>query len=1025
MRPTKLTMQAFGPYAKTEIIDFTEIGSEQIFVISGKTGAGKTTIFDAMSFALYGKANTNARDGLSLRSHFATADTMTEVELIFSINKQNYRITRSPQQEIQKRNSTETRVINAKAALYKLAEQEQLLASNVREVDEKIAEILQLDVNQFRQILMIPQNEFRELLLSPSKEKQLILQKLANTLIYKKVEEQLRDAQKEQLTKIHTVEEQLERTKLALQTSFSEAEQAEHFTTTEKISRFVELKLEEQATFMKTVESELTILGIRIENATKDVAFAETKLKTWAKLDTALAEKDALQTQYKTMTDKRNRLELNKRTATLKLQETKCQQLEKQEQTYKNELQTLLQKLEVAKAELAEVKEERNIFLEQQAEQNEYQKDLSNFDLYETKITQIEQAEQTIVALRAELSDFETNYRTNNEQIVDFEAKKQTYQDTERALNEAKLVKKDVEIAITLSEQELKTLQMQITAKSQQDKLLDEQTAIKTKLAGKEAEVAQLTIQFSVLEKQKQSSHAFMLADNLVEGEPCPVCGATHHPNLMLEAEAFDSAQFEQLEQQLAELKASEQSLLAELARYDGMLSQLAENDTNTLVALQEKKEELETKVKYKLEHLQMLNKELLAENQNTNNLVWTVKELNTLYQNREALQLDIAKWKEEIGRISAQTEMLQKQIPKAYLDRNYFYEKQKELQEIVGTYQAQAQKLDETFGQKRDLVSQYETEHNLTIRNLQKLEEELQEEQSLFEKAILQADFADYLAYSKAVLTADEEKAITEEVQAFEQTFYHNQQVVEELRKQLDGEDKPNIAELQAKFDQYTSDRVAVLEKKAKYHEQLQNLATQFAMYQETNTELTAQEALYRDLGEIADVANGKNERNIGFERYVLGTFLDNILLHTNERLAKMTNGRFTLLRKNEKAKFNAQSGLDLVVFDEYTGKNRDVTSLSGGESFKTSLALALALAEVVQEMSGGISLETMFIDEGFGTLDADSLDAAVETLLETEQSGRLVGIISHVPELKERIPVKLEVTATSEGSHTKFIKS
>ena len=1024
MRPLKLTMRAFGPYATEEVIDFSKIGNEQIFVISGKTGAGKTTIFDAMSFALYGKANTNSRDGLSLRSHFAAEDVITEVELVFKIGNQLYQIIRSPQQEVQKKNSEDTRVVTAKAALYHFNNEAELIVSGVREVDEKIADIMQLDVNQFRQILMIPQNEFRELLVAPSKDKQLILQKLANTFLYKKLEDQLKEEQNSKLAEIQQTQKQIEQITTTLQGFFAE-ELATAEDTTIDLQTFVSTKIQEKELFLKNVEDELTVLVMRIENMTKDIAFAETKLQQWAQLETALVDKKSLHEQYDAMAGFRQKLELNKRTASLKLQEIQCKELEKQENDLQIDIAELGAKLEIARKELATIKEERSQFLEQQASQQALQKELANFDLYDKHIQQIEQSAKTLKTLQTQIANYEREQNALNQQISEFEIKKEQYQVQEKTLNEMKLAKKDLENEATVLEQKLKEMQTAVALIEQKDKLMVEKESVQSMSEQLDAKVATMQAELAHFEKQKQSQHAIILAEALEEGSPCPVCGSVHHPQPIQVADAFDEAQYLQQQQDLQHALTDQQKMHNEIAKLDGMLAQLTQLNTTDDRNLPAEKQRIEMRVKEILEQLQPMNKELLSENQNENNLAWTTKELNGFYRRKELLQEELGQLRAPAQGTQAQIEMLQKQIPSQYHDREFFYQQRANIQEQVEAYQAQAAAYEETYMAKKELVSQYETEYNLTMRNAQKVAEERKQQQIAFDKAILQADFKDYLTYSNAILSSDEEQALTQQVQEYEKAFYHNQQIVEQLQQQLDGQEKPNIEQLQATKVAYEQQRDQIIETRSTYNEQLRNVQQHFATYQALLQTLSTQEQHYRDLGELADTANGKNERNLGFERYVLGTFLDNILQHTNTRLSKMTNGRFTLLRKNEKAKYNAQSGLDLVVFDEYTGKNRDVTSLSGGESFKTSLALALALAEVVQEMSGGISLETMFIDEGFGTLDADSLDSAIESLLEVEQSGRLVGIISHVPELKERIPVKLEVIADNHGSHTQFIKS
>lgn len=302
------------------------------------------------------------------------------------------------------------------------------------------------------------------------------------------------------------------------------------------------------------------------------------------------------------------------------------------------------------------------------------------------------------------------------------------------------------------------------------------------------------------------------------------------------------------------------------------------------------------------------------------------------------------------------------------------------------------------------------------------KAEQALGEQRIIFKEIMAANGFADYPSYRQAILATEVLAEKENLVKDYEQRYHFVTERLKESEGRLSGSTRPDIESLAQQNKEAQNVYHEQAERSITQKEAIQKLARlseQFLKYLE---ETSQAEKDYADIGYLADMARGKNDRRLTFERFVLATFLDTILLRANGRLKKMTSGRFQLIRKKEKSKGNVQSGLELEVYDEYTGLERHVKTLSGGESFKTSLALALALAEVVQEMSGGISLETMFIDEGFGTLDPESLEMAVECLLETQESGRLVGIISHVPELKERIPTRLEVTATNHGSTTKF---
>ena len=239
---------------------------------------------------------------------------------------------------------------------------------------------------------------------------------------------------------------------------------------------------------------------------------------------------------------------------------------------------------------------------------------------------------------------------------------------------------------------------------------------------------------------------------------------------------------------------------------------------------------------------------------------------------------------------------------------------------------------------------------------------------------------------------------------------------------ERLNDAEKPELAELEKQFIELENKLNAVIDQRATLINNMKHNEGISKVVHEINSEIKSAEEKYELIGHLADITRGQNTYRLTFERFVLASFLDDIINAANARLIKMTSGRYQLLRKTDRSKGNIQSGLELLIFDQYTGQDRHVKTLSGGESFKAALALALGLADVVQEHAGGVSLETMFIDEGFGTLDPESLDQAIEALLDIQSSGRLVGIISHVPDLKERIDARLEVKSYQNGSITEF---
>jgi exonuclease SbcC len=301
--------------------------------------------------------------------------------------------------------------------------------------------------------------------------------------------------------------------------------------------------------------------------------------------------------------------------------------------------------------------------------------------------------------------------------------------------------------------------------------------------------------------------------------------------------------------------------------------------------------------------------------------------------------------------------------------------------------------------------------------------QQELETERGIFVAKLSEQGFEKYGLYAASKKSEREIQNLQDEIRSYREELRSVSDRLKELTELLADVKTPDVegiklelATFSAEIDRLTQERTDLYVKKRDNEEIYQRV-------ERLNNEVKALEERFSIIGDLSDISRGQNHLRITFERYVLAAFLDDILHEANVRLRKMTSGRYLLQRKTDRSKGNAQSGLELLVFDQYTGQERHVKTLSGGESFKASLSLALGLADVVQNYAGGVSLETMFIDEGFGTLDPESLDQAIEALMDIQSSGRLVGIISHVPELKERIDVRLEVIAGQTGSRTEFM--
>ncbi|ELE3140706.1 SMC family ATPase [Listeria monocytogenes] len=1019
MRPIKLTMQAFGAYAKKEVIDFEKLGTEQIFVISGKTGAGKSTIFDAISFAIFGKANTFDRESFSMRSHFATDKEITEVTLAFRLKDKIYQISRIPQQEIAKQRGNGTTTSPQKAELYELINDEmKLLASSVRDVNTKMEELIQLNVDQFRQILMIPQGEFRELLVSDSKEKEVILQRLAHTVYYEKVENLLWEKQKQ--AEILVVEA---RKKVAELAELSLPGVEVSGKTTSEISVLQAEAIQSEQMILTELENKLSIIRKQTSEAVEKVTLAKEQLLDWQNLDKYTEEIATLEIEKDFYQAIEVRLEAAKRASNLRSQDALCIRLKEQLETAEQTEKQVAFEAEEVKVQFSHVKKQKEALAEKEAELEINKRTLFQLEEMEPKILELEMI--SIQKRRAELEWKEAT--TLLEEIVNSEqkiiAELQSVESRLVEINQAELTylevinKRTTVEAIIEKEQELVSKRMKMVAWDS-EKQTEEQ-----KLVQLLAEKAEIETTIEQEETKLQKEQAATIAAHIHDGEACPVCGSDSHPALAKFGETANLETLEvakgklhekllaitttektisQLEWQLNEWAGIKELSLTEVQQTLTENIQLANNLAEQIAQLQAKVAQKET-IQATLESLNNKQNETITE--------------------KNKVALEVEKLHQQVQMVSGKLSYLEQSIPTEFRDKVVFESKKKELSEKIEAHIKQANQVDALFRQTEKETTRLES----TLQSAQKTtvdaKEALQVQREIFKEAMKQNDFLSYDAYKQAFMSAEEQKIQEEKVADYERKRHLAVSRQADLKEKLQNKQKPNIEQLefimkekQLELSQSEENTIKQREFFTKRKELVEN-------YQNSIQTVEQAEENYADIGLLADAARGKNARRLTFERYILAMFLDTIIHRANHRLSKMTSGRFELQRKMEKAKGNVQSGLELEVFDEYTGLTRHVKTLSGGESFKTSLALALSLAEVVQEMAGGISLETMFIDEGFGTLDPESLEAAVECLLETQENGRLVGIISHVPELKERISARLEVTATNHGSTTKFI--
>jgi DNA repair protein SbcC/Rad50 len=1041
VKPLKLTMQAFGPYAEREEIDFRKLGNRTMFVISGKTGSGKTTIFDGISFSIYGKASGEDRSPAELRSQFAKDEVVTEVELIFSLRGKTYRIWRSPQQDKKKSRGAGFTTINARAELYTFDEEgaEQLLAANVREVDEKIKSLIQLDANQFRQILMIPQGEFRKLLTSDSKDKEVILQRLFHTELYKLIQEGLKK-EADELRK--TVEAAVEtRTRELLKINTENNDELIESLKEEPLndSRILGLlpahieKMEEQQI---NVQLNYQHVQNKRDSVNKQLAEANTLLQQFELRDKLTDEFNKLEQKKSEMDRMKNEIALAQKASRLIKQDEYCHKLNQKLKVLKLELEQLMkdkgllaENLELAKKNLSEEKDKepiRNEMVKKLNQLESIQKDVYSLDSLQSDLNDLKEQrsrEQQLLDKQTEQINFlQAGIRDREKALENFEESQNMLYQYEKTLQDNESFLETLKEAQTLIDR--------IHQYKKNSALLNEQYSI----IGRKVQDAADTVAY--LDKKWRTAQAAILAADLDEDAPCPVCGSLQHPHPAMDGHDLPSdedmesskktLQSLQDEEKKVSLAAAQEetkiegtegqihSLLKKASRFTKDLT-----DENCKVVIQQAEEDIKyvkhqiLEKKKEVEQQRRMKEELKKGKEK-------LLEIEEAVKNRQQKQQQL-----EVAYLTKKTalEKVRESIPDELNTKKDFEDALKQTQDLLERMKSAFDKAQKNYFtcEKEYSVKASQVDEKKTQAD--KVESEMKEEREAFLSLLTQQGFPHYKAFQEAKKADDEITELEDRVKKHGEDLRSVTDRLYEVNKQLADKEKPEVKKIKEAL-------AAVSEEMEKINQELNRVISHtkenkniLSRVLELNEGIKDLEDTYQTVGQLADIARGQNANRLTFERYVLASFLEDILSVANERLIKMTAGRYNLIRKAERSKGNVQSGLELLVFDQYTGQERHVKTLSGGESFKASLALALGLADVVQQYAGGVSLETMFIDEGFGTLDPESLDHAIEALMDIQSSGRLVGLISHVPELKERIDARLEVISSQNGSRTEFL--
>ncbi len=1038
MKPLELAISGFGPFKSEVIVPFEKIGESGLFLISGDTGAGKTTIFDAIAFALFGCASGENRTTDSMRSDYATSEDKTYVKLVFSHKGRRYEVERNPLYQRAKKRGDGVTEEKPNATLTKW---DGTVIAGYQPVTNEIIEILSVDYKQFKQIAMIAQGEFMKLLTASSEERGIIFRKVFQTGHYEAMQKKLKSMASELKGECDQLEHSMVQYLSGILLS-KENEILEEWKCKPDIHKIdallemLELTLEEDKVQYKTLESENKELANSLVELTTKITLMEEQEKKKQELE-----------QRKLVLE-----ELRRQSDQIKRYQIALQKAKKALYQVKPVADAYHRSKAEAENLAGEIKEQKKRFtiVEEDAKKKQ-----AEYQAHEKDKARLEELAIAVNQCREELAQFETlkqlelriqNDRKKQEVIV---SKEKEFDDKGKQLRAeyTELVKElrgyrhtDQEIAECI--QTGKEFKSRITKLKS---LIEERNRIELETKNlielqqeyfkRENSYQTANKVYQVLELAYFREQAGLLARNLKEEEPCPVCGSTNHPK---KAEGRKEAPTETMLNQAKSKLESEMALLNQqslsVSNQSTKVSFMWDNLSVVCEELLEEsveKERIKDRIAEELSHSEeaflQKNEEykVLKKNQErrdwcnrrTEEITVTLDEITQSMHNLNKEKITIAT---VLGQMEGSREQMLER--RKYAAKEECENKLTSLLEEGNQIRGNLERLEREFRELRSQWSALKAVIEENERKEEKIKITLESEFQAYQRKLSETSFASEEDYLSCLWAEDNIEKVQSLIEDYEKQVSEHRFMVDKLESETKGSNALELPILEGKREEILLKKTVCERQKEEVNRRVRNNEK---IYHDAKKQLEAKGEIqrrYLSVNELSKTANGEltGKVKIAFEQYVQAFYFDSVIEEANKRLRKMTFSQYTLHRADS-VNLRSQGGLEIFVMDHYTGKQRSVKSLSGGESFKAALSLALGLSDVIQSYAGGIELDSMFIDEGFGSLDSESLEQAIETLISLTSGNRLVGIISHVTELKERIDKKILLHKTMEGSYIK----
>ena len=1034
MRPLKLHLKNFGPYVDSTI-DFTKFDNAPLFLITGKTGSGKTTIFDAMCYALFNETSNKDRDATKLRSDFASNEA-TIVEFEFEHQQKHYYIKREPRQKL----SQNKREKNPTVALTYMDDlnDELITLTKIKDVQSFIDELLHLDAKQFTKVVLLPQGQFRNFLAADSNAKEAVLRNLFGSEIFSQWTAEMKNKAKLKRKAYDKQHQQLE-----MQMQQVEAIEAldpnEWLELFEKRASQKQTELEQQtkkAGQLKQELSELEKQKVKQEELAKDLVELANLTEKLAYFEETKEERKKLaqeieQLKWAQSQDSTAKLYEKTTTEVADVKNGLAHEYERKEALSKSKEELAKKAVEIAQ----KVKEKEK--LEYEAKQLE-EKLVLYMEVSDLG-TKSEQLAKKATQKHSEEETQKQKLEQSNQEYDSLQLKLSKLADSTTKLSELNAKISELQVrseALTSDKEQLKQL-----SDRKEELLLEANKLTKQdeKLAHKRSQKDELVAIARQKENSLASYYIGKAAKSLRPNEPCPVCGSTVHPKKadisdvkITEDEVKDARQkANKAEQEVVALETK----LTENKKQNAKAQKLFERDVKKLLAKYDKadlnklEDYLTNEVAQKEEALQTLKKEAKKAKTDDKDLKELKPKLKNLEEkivsqkeNLEATKKAYQALLDEKKELDIRCEEKRAQLPSKYATKKEAKAKVDTLNKQVKSYA----KEKETFEQEQANVSNELVEVTTRIAEKEQKQRELKEEQQIQKEKLKESCQKQQLTLDQLMellenlpTLAKKEKTLADQRKE-ESELKTKEEYLSEKTKDKEVLDLAKLSEnlQQTRQESETSERY-VHELSLRQEDEKKTYTKVKNLLEEQRDALTQ----LSELQELVNVISGDNDKKLGFERYILQTYLQEVLITANIRLDQLTNGRYELRLSEVKGSYAKNTGLELDIYDDNAGKVRSVHTLSGGESFLAALALALALGEVIQAKSGGVKIDALFVDEGFGSLDQEALQGALETLHTIEGKERMVGIISHVTELQESLPYQLQVKTDGEHSSLNYV--